>query len=224
MKRLRDEGRPGRMEARKSAMALRSSSGSTPCRSASCPPQIDQLLQLVRLAARPGRRIPRSRRSAGRAPSGPRRRACPASWWVTAFQPSFQMPRWPSISKYCAPRSSVAVASAKVGVRLTPCTGICGAPATTLGRRDARARLGRSGRCRSRGRTGRGLARRRRCRAGQCMISGIAHAAAVGVLLVPLQRRVAGLGPAPGEVGVAVGARRCRRAAAPPRRRSRGCR
>ena len=30
------------------------------------------------------------------------------------------------------------------------------------------------------------------------------HAAFVGVLLVPLERRVAGLGPAPGVVGVAV--------------------
>ncbi len=52
----------------------------------------------------------------------------------------------------------------------------------------------------------------------------VAYAAAVGVLLVPLQRRVAGLRPAPGDVAVAVRPADVVEALAPPRRGSRACR
>ena len=41
-----------------------------------------------------------SRRRGGRAPSGPRRKLVYGLCHATAFQPSCQMPRWPSISKY----------------------------------------------------------------------------------------------------------------------------
>jgi hypothetical protein len=50
------------------------------------------------------------------------------------------------------------------------------------------------------------------------------HAAFVGVLLVPAERRVAALRPAPRVVGVAVRAADGRRSARRPRRASRGCR
>ena len=139
----------------------------------------------------------------GRAPSGRRRTAVPASWWVTAFQPSFQMPRWPSISKYCGPRASWRAGSAKAGARLTPCTGICGTPATTSGGAMPSA---------SRMVGAMSMAWQNWSRVSPAAFSPrrpvhdqrVAHAAAVGVLLVPLQRRVAGLGPAPGDVAVAV--------------------
>ncbi len=95
--------------------------------------------------------------------------------------------------------------SAKVGSKLVPCTGICATPATSPGcaMPMASSTVGATS-----------MAWQNWVRTppaprrppGPMHDQRVAHAAAMGILLVPLERAVAGLCPAPGDVAVAVGA------------------
>ena len=156
--------------------------------------------------ARPSRRTPRSRRRGGRAPSGRHRTACRRRGGSPPSSRPSRRRDGPASRNTAARAAAARSASAKAGARLTPVDRHLRHAGDDLGRGDAQQRRGWSGRCRWRGRTGR-ASRRPAVDPGRPVHDQrVAHAAAVGVLLVPFQRRVAGLGPAPGDVAVAVGA------------------
>ena len=169
------------------------------------PPQVDHRGQPLRLVGRRGRGTPSGRPRRGTAPTGRRRTATPGRWRVTAFQPSAQMPRWPTISKYCTGFAlGASGAAAKLDSIDVPVTGICSYAAVHGGRRDAERLVDRGRRCRSRGGTGGASPVAPSRRAGPVHDARHVDAALVRVLLVPLERRVARLRPAPRVVAVAV--------------------
>ena len=199
-------GERSRKRAPNSSMP-RSSSGSTPWRSASLPPQRRSARPACRAAPRRGRGTPTRRRRGGRAPTArcrSRRPGCACT--PPSTRRSATSARLPAISKYCSVLVAGASGSASTEANECPVTGSCSSPRYTVGRRDAEQLVDRRARCRTT------LTNWWRMRAA--LVGGDARgpvhdhrhvdAALVGVLLVPLERRVAALRPAPRVVGVAV--------------------
>ena len=195
---------PGRGEPPNSSM-VRSSSGSTPCWPGLGPPRVDQLPQLLgvlggevvalgevlvevvqaplvvveRLALARGRSWPSSRRPRGRGGPSARSTGSAGRGGVGGVGEAWQR----------ATRRASASAST---------------PSCSAGGVDARGVEDGRRRRRRRGRTAVRMAPAVGDAAGPVHDERVAHAAAVGVLLVPAQRRVAGLGPAPRVVAVRV--------------------
>ena len=185
---------------------MRSSSGSTPCRSASSHHSSTSSASLLGLAARRGRGTPTSRSRGGTAPTTRCRSRRPAGACTPPSTPPATSARLPVISKYwsvlVARRAGV---GEDRGERVAGDRQLLDAPVDV--RRGRRRRGRRSSGAMSVTLTNwsrRPARRRRRCRSGAVHDQRHVDAALVGVLLVPLERRVAALRPAPRVVGVAV--------------------
>ena len=168
------------------------------------PPQLDHLGQLLGHRRRPGRGTRSGPRSSGRAPSRRRRRARPAGG---GSPPSTRRRRWPGgpSSRSTGRAWWWARRGRRTSSAWTARDGeLLDAP-VDVGSGRPRGSRRWWGRCRSRGGTGRGARPAVGDAVGPVDDERDVDAALVGVLLVPLERGVAGLGPAPRVVRVAVG-------------------